>query len=258
MGRLAVAFSGGVDSSFLLAATCQELGAQQVLAVTAISPVYSQRETAGARELARRLKVEHLLIPTRELSDPRFAQNPTDRCFHCKQELFGVLRQIAQQHDFAYIADGTTYSDLGDHRPGMRALKAHQVRSPLLEAHLLKAEIRRLSQALGLPTWNKPAMSCLAARLPYGSAITVAKLRRVDQAEEYLYGLGFTQVRVRHYEQLARIEVLPDQIPKLVAARSQVSRWLKALGFRYVTLDLEGYRSGSMNEALRPSAPEGF
>jgi uncharacterized protein len=251
MERLVVAFSGGVDSSFLLATACQDLGAPRVLAVTATSEVYSMRETEDAKALAQHLNVEHLLIETRELDDPRFAQNPTNRCFHCKHELFGALRRIACQRDFPYIADGTTYSDLGDHRPGMRALKEYGIRSPLLEAQLLKPEIRTLSRAMGLSTWDKPAMSCLAARFPYGSVITAEKLRQVDRAEAYLYNLGLTQVRVRHYEKIARIEVLAHEIPKLIERRTDVARRLKALGFSYITLDLEGYRSGSMNEALK-------
>lgn len=257
MERLVVAFSGGVDSSFLLAVACQDLGASRVLAVTATSAVYSIRETEGAKALAQRLNVEHLLIETRELDDPRFAQNPTNRCFHCKHELFGALQKLAQKRDFLAIADGTTCSDLGDHRPGMRALKEYGIRSPLLEAQLLKPEIRELSRLMGLPTWDKPAMSCLAARFPYGSVITAEKLRQVDQAEEYLYSLGLTQVRVRHYEKLARIEALPAEMAPLIAQRAAIARQLKALGFSYITLDLEGYRSGSMNEALKSANHQG-
>jgi len=252
MGRLVIAFSGGVDSSYLLAAAGQDLDADRLLAVTATSEVYAERETTGAKALAQRLNVEHLLLETRELNDPRFAQNPVNRCFHCKHELFGALRKIAQERGFPHIADGTTYSDLGDHRPGMRALKDYGIRSPLLEAQLLKPEIRELSRVMGLSTWDKPAMSCLAARFPYGSVITADRLKRVDQAEEFLYSLGFTQVRVRHHEMIARIEVLPHEIPKLIGYRDEVAQRLKALGFRYVTIDLEGYRSGSMNEVLPP------
>jgi uncharacterized protein len=251
MERLVVAFSGGVDSSFLLAAACQDLGTGRLLAVTATSEVYAKREIEGAKALAQRLNVEHLLIETRELNDPRFAKNPINRCFHCKHELFAALRRIAQELSFSQIVDGTTYSDLSDHRPGMRALKEYGIRSPLLEAQLLKPEIRELSRMMRLPTWDKPAMSCLAARFPYGSAITGEKLRQVDRAEEYLYGLGFTQVRVRHHETIARIEVLPEEIVVLVNHRSEIAQRLKALGFHYVTIDLDGYRSGSMNEGLK-------
>jgi uncharacterized protein len=251
MERLVVAFSGGVDSSFLLAAACQDLGAGRLLAVTATSEVYAEREIEGAKALAQRLKVKHLLIETRELNDLRFAQNPVNRCFHCKHELFGALRRVAQESGFSQIADGTTYSDLSDHRPGMRALKEYGIRSPLLEAQLLKPEIRELSRRMRLHTWDKPAMSCLAARFPYGSAITAEKLRQVDRAEEYLYGLGFTQVRVRHHETIARIEVLPEEIAELVNLRSENEQRIMAIGFRYVTIDLDGYRSGSMNEGLK-------
>ncbi len=244
-----VAFSGGVDSSVVLAIAKQELG-DRVLAVTAHSPVYAQRELEAAKQLAQQLGVPHEIIVTRELEDPRYAQNPPTRCFHCKQELFGKLTELAQTRGFAVVLDGTNASDIRDFRPGMRALTEYGVRSPLLEVGLTKPEIREIARRLGLPTAEKPAMACLASRLPYGSTITPQKLRQIEHAEEFLFGLGLSQVRVRHYDEMARIEVPPEEMPHLLMHRDAVAARLKKLGFRYVTLDLAGYRSGSMNAAL--------
>jgi uncharacterized protein len=256
MGRVAVAFSGGVDSAFLLAAAAQTLQSKNVLAVTADSPVYARREIAEARALARRLGVQHVLITTRELEDPRYRNNPPDRCFHCKQELFAKLRKVAEQHGFAQIVDGTTASDLKDYRPGLRAREPYGVRSPLAEAGLTKPEIRMLSKEMGLPTWEKPAMACLASRLPYGSSITVEKLRQVEEAEEFLYQFQLRQLRVRHHGEIARIEVDPQDFATLLQHREEIVRKLKALGFRYVALDLKGYRTGSLNETHLRSGRE--
>lgn len=250
-GSALVAFSGGVDSSVVLAVAKQELG-DRVLAVTAHSPVYAQRELEAAKKLAQQLGVAHEIIFTRELDDPRYVNNPPTRCFHCKHELFGKLAELAQVRGFAVVLDGTNASDMGDVRPGMRALKEYNVRSPLLEVGLTKPQVREIARMLNLPTAQKPAMACLASRMPYGSAITPEKLRQVEHAEEFLFELGLSQVRVRHYDQLARIEVLPDEMPKLLAQRDAITARLQELGFRYVTLDLRGYRSGSMNEVLQP------
>ncbi|MDW8031003.1 MAG: nickel pincer cofactor biosynthesis protein LarB [Candidatus Bipolaricaulota bacterium] len=249
-GSAVVAFSGGVDSSVVLALAKQELG-DRVLAVTAHSPVYARRELEAAKELARQLGVAHEIIFTRELDDPRYVNNPPTRCFHCKQELFAKLTELARARGFAVVLDGTNASDTNDFRPGMRALSEYNVKSPLLEVGLTKPEVRELARMLKLPTAEKPAMACLASRLPYGSAITLEKLRQIEHAEEVLFELGFSQVRVRHYDEIARIEVPPDEMSKLLAHRDIVIDRLRKLGFRYVTLDLAGYRGGSMNEALK-------
>ncbi len=249
MESVVVAFSGGVDSSLVLAVSKQVLG-ENVLAVTAHSQVYAQRELEGAQALARQLGVKHEIIYTRELDDSRYVNNPPERCFHCKQELFGKLVPFAKTYGFSLIVDGTNASDVHDVRPGMRAHKDFGVKSPLLEAGLIKDEVRLLSKQIGLPTWDKPAMACLASRLPYGNSITVEKLRQVERAEDFLYRYGFKQLRVRHYEGLARVEVLPEQMSMLLAHRDEIIRHLKSLGFRYVTMDLQGFRSGSMNDVF--------
>ncbi|MBI1743566.1 ATP-dependent sacrificial sulfur transferase LarE [Candidatus Acetothermia bacterium] len=253
MEKVIVAFSGGVDSAFVLAVAKQILG-DNVLAVTAHSEVYAASELEGAQALARTLGVEHKIIRTRELEDPRYVNNPPERCFHCKQELFGKLVPIAKELGFSFTVDGTNASDIKDFRPGMRAHKDFGVRSPLLEAGLIKEEIRLLSKQIGLPTWDKPAMACLASRMPYGSSITVEKLRQVEHAENLLYRFGFKQLRVRNYDGTARIEVLPEQMPILLANREEIVTHLKSLGFKYVTLDLQGFRSGSMNEILKKNS----
>jgi len=249
-----IAFSGGVDSSVVLALAKEELG-DRVLAVTAHSPVYAQRELEAAQRLVQQLGVPHEIIVTRELKDPRYVNNPPTRCLHCKQELFSKLTELAKARGFAVVLDGTNASDITDFRPGMRALKDYSIHSPLLEVGLTKPEIREIARMLGLPTADKPAMACLASRLPYGSTITSEKLRQIEHAEEFLFGLGLSQVRVRHYNEMARIEVLPEEMPKLLMHRDTIAAQLQNLGFRYVTLDLAGYRSGSMNEVLKTIGP---
>ncbi len=248
-GSAIVAFSGGVDSSVVLAIAKQEL-TDRTFAVTAHSPVYAQRELEAAQQLAQQLGVPHEIIFTRELDDPRYVNNPPHRCFHCKQELFGKLIALAQSRGFAVVLDGTNASDMADFRPGMRALRDYNVKSPLLEVGLTKPEIREIARALGLPTAEKPAMACLASRMPYGSTITIEKLKQVEQAEEFLFTLGLSQVRVRTYDGTARIEVPPEEMARVFEHREAVIAHLKKLGFKYVTLDLQGYRSGSMNEVL--------
>ena len=254
-GGVAVAFSGGVDSTFLAAVAQQVLGARAI-AVTALSATYPAWEQKEALELARRIGIRHIEVSTHELDDPCFAQNPPDRCYYCKKELVHFVRAAADREGIHFIADGTTVDDLGDHRPGRRALAEGGAISPLLQAGLTKDEVRELSRQMGLPTADKPSLACLASRIPYGTAITADKLKAVDQVENVLWKLGFKQLRVRHHGEIARIEVPPDELAHLCDSviRAQVLKVAKASGFKYVTVDLQGYRTGSMNEVLPDTA----
>jgi uncharacterized protein len=248
---IAIAFSGGVDSAFLCAVAQQELGGK-ALAVTAASPTYPAAEQNEAARLAKSLGIQQIVVNSNELDIPHFADNPPDRCYHCKSELFRIVREVADRHGLMFVADGTNADDEDDYRPGRRAADELSVISPLLESRLTKQDIRTLSRRLDLPTANKPSFACLASRFPYGSRITEQKLKAVDAVESALRSLGFLQVRVRHHGDLARIEVEKDDIARLAApdVRDKIVHMAKQAGFRFVSVDLEGYRTGSMNEQL--------
>lgn len=252
MERVIVAFSGGVDSTFLLKVARDTLGVRNVLAVTALSPLYPQRELEEAKKVIQPLGVRHLLIESNELEIPGFSKNPPNRCYYCKRRLFEELLSLAREESIRFVVEGSTLDDEKDHRPGKMAIEELGIRSPLQEALFTKTDIRECSKALGLPTWDKPSFACLASRFPYREEITEEGLKMVDEAEGFLFGLGFKQVRVRHYQDLARIEILKEEITRLLDGqlREKVVSHLKGIGYKYITLDLQGFRSGSMNEAL--------
>ncbi len=251
MGRVLVAFSGGVDSTFLGRAAKEALGDRAVL-VTADSETYPDSELAETRRLAALLGLRHLVVETRELDNPQYSLNSPNRCYFCKEELFGKLGPIAREHGGAVMVYGANMDDLGDHRPGMQAAKAAGVRAPMIEAELWKEEIRALSRELGLPTWDKPSFACLSSRFQYGETITADKLRRVDAAETFVRSLGFRQFRVRHHDRLARLELPPAEMVRLFedGRHEAIVKRFREIGYLYVTLDLQGFRSGSANEVL--------
>lgn len=255
-GGLAVAFSGGVDSTFLAAVAHAELG-DRALAVTALSPLYPEHEQQEARKLAEQIGIRHETVVSDELDVPGFADNPPNRCYLCKDELFTVVREVAAKHGITIVADGSNADDCNDHRPGRKAAEEHGVLSPLLDAGLGKTEIRELSRQMRLPTADKAAFACLASRFPYGDRITEEKLAAVGALESELRALGFHQFRVRHHGDMARIEVEPEEIERLCSreVRLRTAAAGKKAGFLYVTMDLEGYRTGSMNEGLKQRRP---
>ena len=254
MRSIIVAFSGGVDSTLLLKAAQDVLG-EKVLAVTAVSQLTPRQEKEDAAEMARLVGATHLMVETDDLADAKFTANPRDKCYHCKKRRFGLLKKLAGEKGIDIVVDGTNRDDFGDYRPGMKAIGELGVRSPLSEAGLSKDEIRRLSQQLGLPTWNKPSAACLASRVPYGQTITAKKLKQIDEGEIFLRRLGIChQVRVRHHGALARVEVDPPAVGRFMeeATRKQIVDFFKKLGFQFVALDLEGYAMGSLNRELSP------
>ena len=246
-----VAFSGGVDSGLLLCAAVEALGSR-ALAVTAVSAASPPGEVDQAEEVARHLGARHLKVQTNEVDDPHYRENPTDRCYYCKGILFGDLGALAEKEGLAQVVEGSNMDDLGDYRPGRKALEESGVRSPLVEVGLSKAEIRALSKARDLPVWDAPSAACLASRVPYGQEITPERLLRIGKAETYLRSLGFRQLRVRDHGAVARLEVEPADLDRFGAAdlRDAVVAELKGLGFTYVALDLAGYRTGALNEVL--------
>lgn len=251
-GSVAVAFSGGVDSALLLHAAHEALG-EKCLAVTARSESFPQRERCEADAFCEREGIPHVLVDSEELGIPGFVHNPKDRCYLCKRELFQRIEGIARERGMAHVAEGSNVDDEGDYRPGLRAVAEQGVLSPLRQAGLRKAEIRALSREFGLPTWDKQSFACLSSRFVYGELISRQRLRMVDLAEQELLDLGLTQVRVRvHGEKgpIARVEVLPEEFGLLVSHAAQVADGLRSLGFSYVTMDLSGYRTGSMNQSL--------
>ena len=258
MQRVLVAFSGGVDSTLLLKVAADVLG-ENALAATAVSGTSSRHERQEALRLAAQFGVRHLLVESHELEMPTFVKNPIDKCYICKKHRFSALKILAEKHGCIHVLDGGNLDDQRDFRPGLRALREIGVRSPLFEAEMTKSDIRRLSQQLGLPTWDKPSFACLASRIPYHQRITPEKLHQVDVGEEFLRRLDFSpQLRVRHYGDTARLEIAPDDIRKLATAgiRNQIVDYFKGLGFAFVTLDLEGYSMGSLNRVLNRSKEE--
>ena len=251
MESVLVAFSAGVDSAFLSEAAHRALG-DRAIAVTGRSVTLAASELEESIALAARIGIRHRIVDTDEIADESFGNNPPNRCYFCKNELYSILRRVAAEEGMAVVADGSNADDVGDHRPGMRAARELGVRSPLMEAGMTKADIRALSKAFGLPTWDKPAQACLSSRFPYGDRITPEKIAQVEKAESLLRGLGFRQLRVRHHGAVARIEAPKEEVPRFVEedVSRRVIAGVKEAGFTYVTIDLEGFRSGSMNEVL--------
>lgn len=259
-GKVAVAFSGGVDSTFLLKAAVETLGVQDVLTCIGISASLSQHQLEQARQMAELIGTKLVELPLEELKDVNYQANKADRCFHCKTHQFTVVKEYAARNGFTHVLCGSNFDDRQDYRPGHRAVEMLGIGTPLMDAQLMKSEIRVLSRQFGLPTAELPASPCLASRIAYGQTITDEKLKQVEAAEDFLRSLGFVQFRVRHHGPLARIELTAEDVGKMVseAIRRKISENLRKLGFQYVTVDLEGFRSGSMNEVLGKEEKAGF
>ena len=251
-GGVLVAYSGGVDSSYLALVATEELG-PRALCVTGDSPSLARRLREQAAEIARRFDFRHEFVETDEMADPNYAANPSNRCYFCKTELYSKLAPLAAERGLNCVVDGSTTDDLGDYRPGRAAAAEHGVRSPLVEAGMTKEDVRALSRRAGLPTWDAPASPCLSSRIAYGTQVTIKRLREVETGEEIMRSLGFREFRVRHHDALVRLEVAPGELDRALDrdVAGELARRFRALGFRYVTLDLHGYRAGAMNEVLK-------
>jgi uncharacterized protein len=252
MDSVIVAYSGGVDSAYLAFVAASELG-RRALAVTGESPSYPDFQRQAALAVVEQFSIPHQFIITEEIEDPNYQANPANRCYFCKHELFTKLAELASERGIAFVCDGNNADDVGDYRPGRQAARELKVRSPLIEAGLTKAEIRQLSERAGLPVWDRPASACLSSRIPYGMPVTIEKLSVIERGESKLRALGFKQMRVRHHGDVVRIEIAPEEMPRAlnVEMAQRIAAAFKQLGFKFVTLDLEGYRTGALNESLK-------
>lgn len=249
LSNVLIAFSGGVDSTFLLKIAHEVLG-DKAVAVTVCSELIPREEREEAQKIAQTLGVKHYLLEVELLNQSCFKENTSDRCYHCKKFIFTIIKELAEENNLKWVLDGSNVEDLKDYRPGFKALKELGIRSPLLEAGFNKREIRLFSEVKGLWTWSKPSMACLASRIPYGQPVSLEKLRQIEQGEVFLHELGFTQCRLRHHDTIARLEFLPEEMELFWPKQREIARKVRSLGFSYVTIDLEGYQSGKMNREL--------
>jgi uncharacterized protein len=255
LGSVVVCYSGGLDSAFLLKVAVDVLG-QRAVAITAVGPSFPASERRDAERIARMLGARHLFAESREIHNPDYQRNPSDRCYYCKSDLFALMSEFKEQLELAQVIDGSTTDDVGDYRPGFRAAREAGIRSPLLEVGLSKSEVRQLAKQMGLDFYDKPAAACLASRIPYGTSVTVERLGQIERLETALHQLGLKQVRVRFHHEVARIEVSPEQLEAAFALREAIVREGRSAGFTFVALDLSGYRTGSLNQLLASSEPK--